>query len=288
MHGVLIRLLDTGHMNRLRMMDSIAENLMVIQQRVKGLAKNSKEPLLVAVSKTKPVEAILEAYQAGQRHFGENYAKEIASKAKDPRILSSCPDIRWHFIGHLQRKAVNKVVGVQNLFVIETVDSPKIAEALNEGWKKKKTAEKLKVMLELNTSGEDSKHGFKADEVVEAAKFLKENCDQLRLTGLMTIGSATNSLQNVKPNPDFLTLIDCRKRVSEALGFNPDELELSMGMSHDYEHAVEMGSTEVRVGTAVFGNRPYPPNSDVGDSEVNQRDSPGSSGEETAKRFAHH
>ncbi|KAH0623186.1 hypothetical protein JD844_031231 [Phrynosoma platyrhinos] len=115
------------------------------------------QPRLVAVSKTKPAEMVIEAYNHGQRSFGENYVQELLEKASDSRILSSCPDIKWHFIGHLQKNNVNKLIGVPNLFMLETVDSLKLADRVNASWQKKGSLEKLKIMVQVNTSGEDSK-----------------------------------------------------------------------------------------------------------------------------------
>ncbi|KAF6376629.1 pyridoxal phosphate binding protein [Rhinolophus ferrumequinum] len=103
------------------------------------------QPRLVAVSKTKPADMVIEAYTHGQRTFGENY------------ILSSCPEIKWHFIGHLQKQNVNKLMVVPNLFMLETVDSVKLADKVNSSWQKKGSSERLKVMVQINTSGEESK-----------------------------------------------------------------------------------------------------------------------------------
>nr|XP_034375773.1 pyridoxal phosphate homeostasis protein isoform X2 [Arvicanthis niloticus] len=103
------------------------------------------QPRLVAVSKTKPADMVIEAYGHGQRTFGENY------------ILSSCPEIKWHFIGHLQKQNVNKLMAVPNLSMLETIDSVKLADKVNSSWQKKGSTERLKVMVQINTSGEDSK-----------------------------------------------------------------------------------------------------------------------------------
>ncbi|KAJ7305127.1 hypothetical protein JRQ81_010997 [Phrynocephalus forsythii] len=112
------------------------------------------QPRLVAVSKTKPVEMVIEAYNHGQRCFGENYVQELLEKASDSQILSSCPEIKWHFIGHLQKSNVNKLIAVPNLFMLETVDSAKLADKVNATWQKKGSSERLKIMVQVNTSGE--------------------------------------------------------------------------------------------------------------------------------------
>lgn len=113
-------------------------------------------PRLVAVSKIKPATLIVQAYEAGQRHFGENYVNELADKAKDPLILENCKDIKWHFIGHLQTNKINKLLGSPGLFMVETVDSEKLADNLNKQWLKYRNEEgKLKIMVQINTSGEE-------------------------------------------------------------------------------------------------------------------------------------
>lgn len=115
-------------------------------------------PRLVAVSKIKPAALIIQAYEAGQRDFGENYVNELAEKASDPSILEKCKDIKWHFIGHLQNNKINKLLGSPGLFIVETVDSEKLADNLNKQWPKyRKEEEKLKVMVQVNTSAEEGK-----------------------------------------------------------------------------------------------------------------------------------
>lgn len=113
-------------------------------------------PLLVAASKLKPPEIIVEAYEAGQRHFGENYVQEIEEKANNPLILEKCKEIKWHFIGHLQSNKINKVLAIPNLYLIETVHKEKLAEQLNNHWPKfSSDGKKLNVMVQVNTSGEE-------------------------------------------------------------------------------------------------------------------------------------
>lgn len=101
---------------------------------------------------------IIQAYEAGQRDFGENYVNELAEKASHPSILEKCKDIKWHFIGHLQNNKINKLLGSPGLFIVETVDSEKLADNLNKQWPKyRKEEEKLKVMVQVNTSAEEGK-----------------------------------------------------------------------------------------------------------------------------------
>lgn len=214
------------------------------------------KPRLVAVSKTKPVENIIEAYEAGQRHFGENYVQELEEKANNPQILEKCKDIRWHFIGHLQSNKVNKVLPLPNLYLIETVDSKKLATQLNKNWPKFGPPDsKLNVMIQVNTSGEKEKSGVDPSEVTGLTEYVLKECTNLRLDGLMTIGQFGYDLSS-GPNPDFICLKKCREDVCKDLNLDWKTLNLSMGMSDDFENAIEVGSTNVRVGSLIFGYRP--------------------------------
>ncbi|XP_078669914.1 pyridoxal phosphate homeostasis protein-like [Branchiostoma floridae x Branchiostoma belcheri] len=215
------------------------------------------QPRLVAVTKTKPKDLILSAYKAGQRHFGENYVQELTDKASDPEIVGQLNDIRWHFIGHLQRNKVNKVTGIPNLYMVETVDSEKLATAINASWEKLGRTERLKVMVQVNTSREEQKHGIPPEQVCELYKHVVENCPHLQAVGIMTIGVYDYDLRN-GPNPDFQVLLKCRTDICQAFNLQPEEVELSMGMSTDFEHAIEVGSTNIRVGSTIFGAREYP------------------------------
>ncbi|XP_033207667.1 pyridoxal phosphate homeostasis protein [Belonocnema kinseyi] len=244
-------------------MVEVAANLKVIREKIiQASAKrlpefSSFEPALVAVSKIKPAEAVLEAYAAGQRHFGENYVNELVEKSSNPKILEQCKDIRWHFIGHLQRNKVNKVLGVTNLYLVETVDSEKLASALDNAWPKFRNSSdsKLKIMVQVNTSKENEKNGCEVEEAPSLVKHVLENCKNLEFMGLMTIGQYGYDVLK-GPNPDFLSLIECRKNVCHELGLDMKNVELSMGMSSDFEHAIELGSSSVRVGSSIFGERP--------------------------------
>uniref|UniRef100_A0A061R944 Pyridoxal phosphate homeostasis protein n=1 Tax=Tetraselmis sp. GSL018 TaxID=582737 RepID=A0A061R944_9CHLO len=210
--------------------------------------KIAREPRLVAISKTKPIEAIREAYEAGHRHFGENYVQEISEKA--PELPD---DICWHFVGHLQSNKIKLLLdSVPNLSMLETVDSVKLANKLNNAVDSLKRSP-LPVMVQVNTSGEESKSGVSPDDAVELARHVHNGCQNLRLAGLMTIG-----MPDYTSRPEnFQCLKECRKRICKELGLQEDELELSMGMSGDFENAIAMGSTNVRVGSTIFGARDY-------------------------------
>ena len=207
------------------------------------------EVTLVAVSKLKPALDIQALYDAGVRHFGENYPNELVQKAEElPK------DIKWHFIGALQLGNVNTLVKkIDNLYAIETVDLLKKAKKANNT-RKEMGAAKIKVFLQYNTSGEAQKAGFGlVDEVAECAQWLLlEEALALELEGLMTIGSFAESTSD-EENKDFATLVDVKKQLDEKLGTS---LTLSMGMSHDYVTAIGQGSTNVRVGSSIFGARP--------------------------------
>ncbi|KAJ3291397.1 hypothetical protein HK104_006143, partial [Borealophlyctis nickersoniae] len=188
----------------------IAQSLAEVCERVRQAqraAGSAKEVRLVAVSKTKPASDILHAYGLGQRHFGENI-QELASKSEE---LPS--DIAWHFI-----------------------DSIKKADAMNKACAARDTP--LRVFAQVNTSGEASKSGMLPADCVEVARHIVQNCDKLQLAGLMTIGSPEREPEET--NPDFQCLCDCKARVDAELG---TDLELSMGMSDDFELAIRMGST---------------------------------------------
>ncbi|XP_021288053.1 proline synthase co-transcribed bacterial homolog protein isoform X2 [Herrania umbratica] len=203
---------------------------------------------VVAVSKTKPDSLIRQVYDAGHRCFGENYVQEIVQKA--PQLPE---DIEWHFIGHLQsNKAKTLLGGVPNLALFEGVDNEKIANCLDRAVSNL-GRNPLKVFIQVNTSGEASKSGIDPSGCVRLAEYVKLRCPNLDFSGLMTIGMPdyTSTPEN------FRTLSNCRVEVCKALGMAEDECELSMGMSGDFEQAIEMGSTNVRVGSTIFGSRDY-------------------------------
>lgn len=214
------------------------------------------QPRLVAVSKTKPADMVVEAYSHGQRTFGENYVQELLEKASNPKVLSSCPEIKWHFIGHLQKQNVNKLMAVPNLFMLETLDSVKLADKVNSSWQKKGSPERLKVMVQINTSGEESKHGIPPSETVAVVEHINAKCPSLEFVGLMTIGSFGHDLSQ-GPNPDFQMLSSLREELCKKLNIPTERVELSMGMSMDFQHAIEVGSTNVRIGSTIFGERDY-------------------------------
>jgi pyridoxal phosphate enzyme (YggS family) len=245
-----------------------------LQHQISSIVKAKslqRTPLLVAVSKTKPVEAILHAYNASpltplQRHFGENYVQELLEKAQSPELLQdpAHPErVRWHFIGHLQTNKCKQIAKIPNLELVESVDSVKLATELNKACESVNRPSRLNVLIQVNTSGEESKFGCQPSEAVELYGHVLRKCPKLRARGLMTIGRLADT-----PQPDcFDTLVDIRKQVLEAYKDEKDEgtpamdaltFEMSMGMSGDFEVALEKGATILRIGSTIFGKREYP------------------------------
>ncbi|KAJ6401976.1 PYRIDOXAL PHOSPHATE HOMEOSTASIS PROTEIN [Salix viminalis] len=220
-----------------------------VSQAADKAGRGSQQIRVVAVSKTKPISLIKQLYDVGHRCFGENYAQEFIEKA--PQLPE---DIEWHFIGNLQSNKVKPLLAsVPNLDMVESVDDEKIANHLdravgNLGRKP------LKVLVQVNTSGEESKSGVEPSGCVELAKHVSQNCTNLQFCGLMTIGM----LDYTSTPENFKALANCRSEVCKTLGIPEEHCELSMGMSNDFEQAIEMGSTNVRIGSTIFGPREYP------------------------------
>ncbi|KAG8053945.1 hypothetical protein GUJ93_ZPchr0001g31395 [Zizania palustris] len=193
---------------------------------------------VVAVGKTKPVSMLRQLYDAGHRCFGENYVQEIVTKA--PQLPE---DIRWHFIGHLQSNKVKPLLAaIPNLHMVEGVDNEKIANHLDRAVSSL-GRDPLKVLVQVNTSGEESKSGIDPSRCVELAKHVKLACPHLIFSGLMTIG-----MKDYTSTPEnFKALMNCKLEVCKAIGMPTEHFDLSMGMSGDFEQAIEMGSTSGRV-----------------------------------------
>lgn len=222
---------------------SIQHNL---EEVLKRIPKNVN---LVAVSKTKPIEAILEAYQAGQRIFGENKALELAEKHE---VLPK--DIIWHFIGHLQTNKVKYIAPFVHL--IHSVDSTKLLTVINkEGEKNCRT---IDCLLQFYIATEENKYGFDLEEASALlnSKEFKE-MQNIRIFGVM--GMATYTPDNLLIHQEFAQLKTYFEKLKkEFFNDKPYFKEISMGMSGDYLIAVEEGSTTVRIGSTIFGERNYP------------------------------
>ncbi|KAJ5631621.1 uncharacterized protein N7484_011721 [Penicillium longicatenatum] len=248
-------------------------NLTAVSARVTAAATHSPTPTkpvrLVAVSKLKPASDVLALHQppASQLHFGENYIQELLEKS---RLLPN--SIKWHFIGGLQsNKCVMLARDVRGLWAVESVDTEKKATLLDKGWGERKPentnadaadphGDKLRIYVQVNTSGEENKAGIEPTAAPALARFIKEKCPRLKLHGVMTIGAIARSKETTpeNENEDFVCLRETRDRIVTDLGLTGSEaeLELSMGMSSDFEGAIALGSDQVRVGTTIFGDRP--------------------------------
>jgi hypothetical protein len=230
---------------------SIAENFARVRERIRlAAASAGRDPdaiTLMGVSKTFPPEAIREAYAAGIRVFGENRVQEFAGKADALRELG---DARWHLIGHLQS---NKAAKAADLFhAVDSVDSLKLAEKLNDA--AGAAGKTLRVLVEVNVGGEAAKSGI-APGSAELDRLLAEapRLTNLEFCGLMTLPPYTEDPQGARPY--FRKLRELRDEIADRGLPRVSMDELSMGMSHDFEVAIEEGSTCVRVGTAIFGGR---------------------------------
>lgn len=227
---------------------SIKSNIKTVQQRINAAAKeagrNPEEIKLIAVSKTKPVSDVLEAFDAGMCDFGENRPQELAEK------YSVLPQARWHLIGQLQRNKVKYII--DKAFLIHSVDSIRLAEEIE---KRAGAVDKIQnILIQVNISGEESKSGIKPAETEELCRQISL-MKHIHICGLMTI-----SVNGIGYDGN-LKIFSELKRLSQ----NIDKLkipgvsmkELSMGMTHDYEAAVAAGATMVRVGSGIFGARNY-------------------------------
>ncbi|MBV6645138.1 MAG: YggS family pyridoxal phosphate-dependent enzyme [Cyclobacteriaceae bacterium] len=203
---------------------------------------------LVAISKTKPSALIQEAYDAGQRHFGENKAQELKAKAEELP-----PDIQWHMVGHLQRNKIKYIA--QYVYLIHSVDSLKLLEAINkEAIKNNRT---INVLLQVHIAREETKFGLSKEELVVLLKDAElAKLQNISIAGLM--GMATNTADTSLVSKEFASLKATFDRIKEDFFANNGSFcFLSMGMSGDYQLALAHGSTMVRIGSAIFGARNY-------------------------------
>jgi pyridoxal phosphate enzyme (YggS family) len=229
---------------------SIAQNLAQVRERIAVAAhragRQPEDIALMAVSKTFPVERIREAYDAGLRLFGENRVQEFAGKAN---ALLDRRDAEWHLIGHLQ---TNKAAKAVELFAaVDSVDSLRLAQRLNAS--AQQLGKKLKVLIEINLGGEAAKSGAASESrELEGLLSAAPELEHLEFCGLMAVPPFTDDPQEARPY--FRKLRDLRDQIARRLPA-ANMRELSMGMSHDFELAIEEGATCVRVGTAIFGER---------------------------------
>jgi len=227
---------------------SVRENLLRIQEKIAAAAaragRNANEITLIGVSKTHPASAIREAFEAGVRHFGENRVQEWEGKRARTEGLAAT----WHLIGHLQS---NKAVKAAKLFhSIDSVDDLALAQRLDRARVEAGIPGKLRVLIEVRVALEETKSGVETRELPELAEKIA-GLPRLELAGLMCIPPFLEQVEQVRPY--FRRLRELRDQLSKSLGRALPVL--SMGMSHDFEAAIEEGATEVRLGTALFGER---------------------------------
>lgn len=230
---------------------SIAENTATIREQIENAARrvgrSAASISLMAVTKTHPPERIREAYAAGIRLFGENKVQEFSGKSEALRDLEGT---QWHMIGHLQ---TNKAANAAELFgAVDSVDSVKVAEKLDAA--ARKLDKKLTVLIEVNVGGEEAKSGVAPDSRdLENLLSAAPRLEALQILGLMTIPPYTDDPEGARPY--FRRLRELRDSTAGRHLATVGMEVLSMGMSHDFEVAIEEGSTCVRVGTAIFGER---------------------------------
>ena len=228
--------------------NSVRENLLRMQERIAGAAaragRKAEEITLIGVSKTHPASAIREAFEAGVRHFGENRVQEWEGKRTGAEGLAAT----WHLIGHLQS---NKAVRAAKIFhSIDSVDDLVLAQRLDRARVEAGIPGKLRVLIEVRVAPEETKSGVETRDLSRLAEGVA-GLARLELAGLMCIPPFLEQAEKVRPY--FLRLRELRDRLAKSLSLTLPAL--SMGMSHDFEVAIEEGATEVRVGTALFGLR---------------------------------
>lgn len=233
-------------------MSHIAENLAEVRARIDAACERAgrrpEEVRLLPVSKTFDADVVRAAHAAGIRLLGENKVQEVQQKWAETH--EELPDLQWAVIGHLQTNKAKIVAELASEF--HALDSLRLAKELN---KRLRTAERtLKVLLQVNSSGEESKYGLAPDEVPALAEQIAE-FDRLEVGGLMTLAVNSPDLKMVAENFTLMTDLQAKLRADGVPGHWD---ELSMGMSGDFELAIEHGATTVRVGTAIFGVRPGP------------------------------
>ncbi len=229
------------------MKDYQAENLKLLKNDIfevcKRVGRNVDEIKLIAVSKTFPVEDILTVFNAGQIDFGENKPQEMKEKYDE----LSYKNIRWHMIGHLQTNKVKYIADY--VYLIHSVDSEKLAEEIQRQAEKRNKV--LDILVQVNTSDEMQKSGVDPDKTENLCRYVS-GLSNVRLCGLMTIGKFTDDKNIIRGN-----FKDLKNLYDELKTSFPDFKYLSMGMTSDYEIAIEEGANLLRIGSAIFGKREY-------------------------------
>ena len=226
---------------------AIAANLAAVHARIEAAAvrvgRSAADVALLAVSKTHPAAAVRAAWQCGQRAFGENRVQELAAKAHD---LADLAGLQWHLIGSLQTNKVRELLAVPNVALLHSLDRARLADELQR--ELARSARRLDVLLQVNASGEASKHGCAPDDAPALLEHVQQRAPNLVVQGLMAMGPLDGD-----PAPVFARAATLRDRLRGTSGLSLPVL--SLGMSGDLDAAVAAGSTLVRIGTAVFGQR---------------------------------
>ncbi len=230
----------------------IKDNIHYVEKQIENsclkAGRLADEVTLISVSKTKPIEMLMEAYEAGSRDFGENKVQELVDKYE---VMPK--DIRWHMIGHLQRNKVKYIV--DKVYLIHSVDSLRLAEEISKEAVKKTV--NVKILVEVNIAGEESKFGTDCEEAKQLVRDIAK-LPNIEIKGLMTIAPMVNEAEENR-----IYFQGLKKLSVDINSENIDNVTmdiLSMGMTGDYTVAVEEGATMVRVGTGIFGERYYPTN----------------------------
>ncbi|MFW5979838.1 MAG: YggS family pyridoxal phosphate-dependent enzyme [Halanaerobiales bacterium] len=221
---------------------NVKKNIKTSAQKAR---RDPNEIKLVAVSKNHPVEKIEYFKKQGIKLFGENRVQELRKKNNMAR-----ENITWHFVGHLQRNKVKHLTRMKNCVMIESVDSLRLAEEINK--RSKKNNRVMPVLVEVNISRDENKYGINPEESIEFIEQAKNDFDNLEIKGLMTILPYVEDPEELRPY--FRQMSSLKEKANNK---NLDLTELSMGMTNDYQIAIEEGATIVRIGTALFGKRKY-------------------------------
>ena len=232
-------------MDEIQLLNNLKEIYRNMAHAAMRAGRESSEVKLIAVTKTVDVDVIKKAVHIGLRKFGENRVQEAQNKIKSDNLKALSEKIHWHLIGHLQKNKVKTAVGLFDL--IHSVDSLELAEEINS--QAAKAGKKQRVLIQVKLSEEETKHGVEEKDLFDLVR-QTNILGNLKLEGLMTIPPFFDEPERVRPY--FRKLSELRKD-AETKGFRLPEL--SMGMSHDFEVAIEEGATMVRVGTAIFGER---------------------------------
>jgi pyridoxal phosphate enzyme (YggS family) len=234
------------------MANDICQNISNVQERINSACKkagrNPDEITLVAVSKTKPLEAIKEAFSCGQIHFGENRARELQNKMEEYEE----DNIQWHMVGNLQTNKIKYMVGRVNW--IHSIEKAKYLKEIEK--RASRIDRVINTLIQINISGEEQKSGCQPTELAPILEYA-QGLEHVRVCGLMGMATFVDEEEIEKVRPEFQLLREVRNKHREWECENIQLDELSMGMTNDMEIAIEEGSTMVRVGRAIFGERNY-------------------------------